>query len=107
MTLVVLQVVGQQRLVAEEHVVDEREARQRIAVVFLAVESLDVVLASGEVPQEVAPVHVAALVAEEEADIVEERGHGNLLAVGVAVGVLGLDRAPCDASVPRLVETGM
>ena len=39
--------------------------------------SLDVVLTTGKVPQEVAPVHVATLVAEEEAQVLAHRRHGD------------------------------
>ena len=77
--LVVLQLVGQQRLVAEEVVVDERETGEDIAFLTLAI-ALYVVLTAYEVPEEVAPVHIVALVGDEELHVVPEAGNGDLLA---------------------------
>ena len=72
--LVGFQLVGQQILVAIEHVVDERNARNPVAV-FGFSEALQVVLASGKVPKEVSPVHKVALIRQEEAHVLHLCGH--------------------------------
>ena len=66
--------VGEEALVTEAGIVDEGYARNPVAVVDLAV-ALDVVLTTGEIPHEIAPVHVVELVDEEEA---EAFAHGRL-----------------------------
>ena len=73
-SLVVLQFLWQKALVAVHEVVDERDAGDPVAVLYFAA-ALDVVLSSGKVPHEVAPVHEVELVGEEEPDIVPLCGH--------------------------------
>ena len=68
-SLILLQVIRQLALVAQHGVVDKRNARNPVAMLWLAV-ALNVVLSSGKVPHEVAPVHEVALVGEEEAYVV-------------------------------------
>ena len=68
MSLVVLERIGQQVLVAEAQVVDERNAGNPVSVFFFAV-TLYIVLASGKVPHEVAPVHEVKLIRHEELEI--------------------------------------
>ena len=65
MTLVVLQVIGQKRLVAQAGVVNKWYTCKPVAVFQFTV-SLNVVLTTCEVPQEVTPVHPVALIGEEE-----------------------------------------
>ena len=65
--------VGQQALVAQALVVDGRDAGYPVAQVRLAV-ALEVVLTAGEIPHEVAPVHVGKLVVEEVSQIGAEAG---------------------------------
>ena len=81
------QVVGQERLVAKAWIVDKRNARNPVAVVEFAA-ALDVVLAAGEVPHEVAPVHVVKLIIKEELKVLgESRLYACAGLDGVAVGV--------------------
>ena len=68
MSLVVLQVIGQQRLVAQTSIVEERETGNPVAV-FQFTMTLDIVLATGEVPKEITPVHPVTLIGEEEFQI--------------------------------------
>ena len=69
MSFVLLEEVGQHVLVTQSHVVEEWDACNPVAVFRLSI-ALYVVLASGEVPHEVAPVHEITLVGDEEPDIV-------------------------------------
>ena len=81
------QVIGQQALVAQAGIVDERDARNPVAVGDFA-HALEVVLATGKVPHEVAPVHVIQLVIYKEAQVLHHRRlELQLLAAGIAVGV--------------------
>ena len=68
-SLVVFQFLREHVLVAIQKVVDERYAGDPVAVFYFAA-ALDVVLPSGKVPHEVAPVHEVELVGEEELDVV-------------------------------------
>ena len=61
MTLVLLQLIRQQRLVTQTDVVDEGDTREPVAVLEFAI-TLDVVLTARKVPHEVSPVHEVALV---------------------------------------------
>ena len=69
-TLVVLKFVGKQLLVAQTPVVKPVESSNPVAVLEFAV-ALKVVLATGEVPHEVAPVHEVALIGQEEANVLQ------------------------------------
>ncbi len=90
MTLVALAVVvGQQRLVAQAQVVDDGDAANPVALGDFA-HALDVVLATGEVPHEVAPIHVVELVVDEETQVLDERGAQAFFGgYGASVGVEG------------------
>ena len=80
-------VVGQQALVAQARIVNQGDARYPVTLGDFA-HALAVVLATGEVPHEVAPVHVVELIVDEERHVLEERGLDALLGVYlVAVGV--------------------
>ena len=70
MTFVHLQIVRQLALITQAGVVEERDTRDPVAVLGLAI-ALNVVLATGKVPHEVAPVHEVALVGQEELDVVD------------------------------------
>ena len=81
--------VGQLLLVAQAGVVDGGDAADPVAQVRLAV-AAHIVLAAGEVPHEVAPVHVVELVVEEVAQVNHKPGlpHlGDVLAA-IAQGTL-------------------
>ena len=71
--LVVGDFVRQVALRAEVLLVDPADAREPVAVGDGRMGGLDVALASYEVPHEVAPVHVAELVVDEEVQVFEER----------------------------------
>ena len=71
MSLVVFQFLRQEALVAHQPVVDERDTGNPVAV-FNFSAALYVVLASGEVPHEVAPVHPVEMVGEEELNIIQQ-----------------------------------
>ena len=73
-TLISLQLSRHLALVAQHPVVDERNTGYPVAMLRLAV-ALNIVLASGEVPHEVAPVHEVALIREEEADVLHLSRH--------------------------------
>ncbi len=74
MTLVALaELVGQERLVAKAGVVNQRNPRNPVAKMRLAV-ALYVVLSSGKIPHEVAPVHMVELVVEEIPQVDIETG---------------------------------
>ena len=65
-----------QLLVAKAGVVQEVETGNPVAtghIAHFAVQALHIVLATCEVPQEVAHIHVVELITQEELDIVEER----------------------------------
>ena len=98
-----LQVLRQFRLVAQARVVDKRYAGNPVAMLQLAV-ALDVVLPTGEVPHEVAPVHEVALVREEELYVVYLRRHlhGHLLTAAVVRHVGAIH-----AAHPRLIVLGV
>ena len=82
-TLVCFQVVGQLALVAQTGIVDKRNTCNPVAVLGLA-HALDVILASAEVPHEVAPVHEAQLIGGEETEIVNLSRNLQLLHLAVA-----------------------
>ena len=69
-TFVHLQVIRQLTLITETGVVEERDSRDPVAVLWFTI-ALDVVLTTGKVPHEVAPVHEVALIRQEELDIVD------------------------------------
>ena len=69
-TFVHLQIVRQLALITQAGVVEERDTRDPVAVLGLAI-ALNVVLATGKVPHEVAPIHEVALVGQEELDVVD------------------------------------
>ncbi len=91
-TLVFAALVGRkQTLVAETRIVDKGYSRYPVAAVHLAV-ALYVVLSSGKVPHEVAPVHVIELIYEEEVEIFGHRGlelHGLLHGIALLVDIEG------------------
>ena len=68
MSLVVLQTVRQECLVAYEHIVNERNTRNPVTVFNFAL-TLNVVLSSCKVPHEVSPVHIVHLIYKEELDV--------------------------------------
>ena len=68
MTLVLFQLFRQQVLIAYQHIVDKLDTGNPVAVFDFSA-TLQVVLASGEVPHEIAPVHPVELVGEEELDV--------------------------------------
>ena len=70
MTFVVLQVVGQFALVAQSHVVNERNAGEPVAMFQFAM-ALDVILSARKIPHEIAPVHEITLVGKEEVEILQ------------------------------------
>ena len=98
MALIVLQFLRQQTLVAHQEVVNERDAGDPVTMFYFSA-ALQVVLASGEVPHEVAPVHPVELVGEEELDVFPLCGHvhhhhlsalviGNVFALNVYPGLI-------------------
>ena len=96
------QLVGQQRLVAKPRIVDKRDAGYPIAVRDFAV-PLNVVLASCEIPQEIAPIHVVELVLEEISKVFRESGHFDGLCRVVAIVDDCLHRFCFDAAHARFV----
>ncbi len=56
--------VGQRRLVAQTRIVDKRYARNPVAQMRLTV-ALDIVLAAGEIPHEISPVHMIELIIDK------------------------------------------
>ena len=89
--LVLLHVLRQVVLRAETAFVDELDAADPVAVqvvartVVVEVVALVVVLATGEVPHEVAPVHPAQLVAVEELEVLSEGGLLSVVALASPV----------------------
>ena len=80
LSLVVLEVVRSVRLVAEADLVYKRNAAFPVACKHISrARTVDVILASGEVPHEISPVHPVHLVVEEEGQVLEE---GRLLVLG-------------------------
>ena len=67
-SLIVLQLLWQQALVAYQEVIDERNSCDPVAMFYFST-TLQIVLASGEVPHEIAPIHPVELIGEEELDI--------------------------------------
>ena len=79
--------VGQEALVTQARIVDEGDSRNPVATVGLAVAG-DIVLTAGEIPHEIAPVHVVELVGEEVTHILRERGLLQLGSLqGIALGI--------------------
>ena len=70
MSLVLFQIVGQQVLIAQTCIVNERNTCNPVAMLQLAI-SLNIVLTTSKVPHEITPVHKVALIGEEESDILE------------------------------------
>ena len=101
MTLVVLQLVGQMVLVAQTPIVQPIPAAEPVAMLQFTI-ALQVVLTSGKVPHEVAPVHEVALIADEEAQVLQLRRnlHGNHLATAVEGFLVSADIAH-----PTLIST--
>ena len=83
-SLIFLQFLRQLALVAKHPVVDKRDTRYPVAVLRLST-TLQVILSTGKVPHEVAPVHEVALVREEETYVVPlcRHLHSHLLATAV------------------------
>ena len=105
LALVLLQDVGGVGLVAETHPVEGADARLPVAVEQVSGNrGVDLVLPSGEVPHEVAPVHPAELVVEEVAEVRSHRRFavlhaGNLAPLARGVGLIevyiaGICRGP-------------
>ena len=106
--LIFLKFIGEQALVAQSCIIDEGDTRDPVAVLQFAI-ALDVVLTSGKVPHEVAPVHEVALIAEEEENVLQLRRcahHDGLTAT--VVGFLRAFHDPCRSSLhPTLVGGGV
>ena len=73
-------------------IIDKGNTRQPVAVHQVAV-SLNVVLTTGEVPEEIAPVHPVTLVVDKELQVFPLRRHGDGAALTVVRGFLSLVRA--------------
>ena len=67
-SFVVFEILRKQFLIAHQQVVDKRDSGDPVAVFYFSA-ALDIVLSSGKVPHEVAPVHEVELVGEEEFDV--------------------------------------
>ena len=109
-TLVLLQLVRKQVLVAQAPVVQPAETAQPVAVLQFAV-TLQVVLTSRKVPHEVAPIHEVALIGDEESQILNLcwSPHGNHLATAVELRLRAVDAshpALVGITVCRAVHTG-
>ena len=110
LALVIGEHAGRVRLVAQPEIVDELDAALPVAVEEVARGGrMDLVLAAGEIPHEIAPVHPVQLVVEEVVEVVPHRrladlraGHDRSLAVGVGL-VEGLV-APVGAGAPHTRE---
>jgi len=94
-TLVVGHFIGQIRLITHQHVVNKANAGDPVTVVDFPV-SLQIILATGKIPHEIAPVHEIHLVADEEAQVLN---HGRfhdcfLTATTVDDNALTLEIAP-------------
>ena len=101
--IISLQILRQLRLVTEPCVVDERDARDPVAMLELAV-ALDIILTAGEVPHEVTPVHEVALVREEEPEVLNlcRHLHRHLLPAAVVRHLCAVY-----TTHPRLIVLGM
>ena len=101
--IVSLQILRQLRLVTEPGVVDERDARDPVAMLELAV-ALDIILTASEVPHEVTPVHEVALVREEEPEVLNlcRHLHRHLLPAAVVRHLRAIY-----TTHPRLIVLGM
>ena len=95
MPFILFQLFRQQVLIAYEHVVNELDTGNPVAVLYFSA-ALQVVLASGKVPHKVAPVHPVELVGEEELDVFPLRGHGyhNHFAAFVVGHIIPFDILP-------------
>ena len=96
MTLVLFQLFRQQVLIAYKPSVDKLDTGNPVAVFYFSA-TLQVVLASGEVPHEIAPVHPVELVGEEELNVfpLRRHSHHNHFAAFVVGYVISLDVLPC------------
>ena len=101
-SFVILEVLRQEFLIAYEQVIDERNTGNPVAVFYFSA-TLNVVLASGEVPHEVTPVHEVQLVGEEELDVLPlgRHIHHDHFSALVVRHVMSLDVNPL------LVERGV
>ena len=70
MSLVLLQIIGQEILVAKPGIVNERNTSKPVAVLKFSI-TLNVVLTASEVPHKVTPIHEVTLVGKEEPDILQ------------------------------------
>ena len=76
-SLVLFEELGQSLLVAHQQIVDKADTCNPVASVEVAM-SLKVVLATHEIPEEIAPIHVVQLVVQEETEIVPLCRHLNV-----------------------------
>ena len=100
---VLLQYVGQQRLIAQTQVVEQWDARYPVAVFKFSL-SLNVVLPAAEVPHEVAPIHKVALIGEEEAKVFPLGWHFHAY---VFATIVVRHHVPIDVPHPCLVGIGL
>ena len=104
LSLIVFQIIRSIRLVAKTDLVDKRNTAFPVACEHISrARAMDVILASGEVPHEISPVHPVHLIVKEEGEVLEESrllvlGACHLMASTIHIRLIELDmfavRAP-------------
>ena len=70
--IILAEIVGEQRLVAETCVVDKRNSRDPVAGIEFTLLVEHIILSSGEIPHEISHIHVDKLIIEEVCQILRE-----------------------------------
>ena len=73
LALVVLQVVRGTRLVSKPDFINERDSRLPVSGKDVSRgRAMEIVLATGEIPHEITPIHPVHLIVKEEREVLEE-----------------------------------
>ena len=104
-SLVCFQIIGKQRLITVECIVDEGNTRNPLSVFQFSI-TLNVILTTSEVPHEVAPVHKVYLIGEEEAEVVHLRRHFSSETIRLSlIFARNIHRLCFHTTEPLVVET--
>ena len=96
LALVVLQVVRGTRLVSKPDFINERDSRLPVSGKDVSRgRAMEIVLATGEIPHEITPIHPVHLIIKEEGQILEEGwllvlGTCHLASAAVHIGLIEL-----------------
>jgi len=76
LSLVVLHIVRSIRLVSQAWLIDETDSRFPVAEKLLVRHlTMEIILASCEVPEEISPIHPVHLIIEEKSEVISKRRH--------------------------------